>query len=242
MKDKLVEKESGWLVEVINWVIDHTYDEAREYAEDLKKNNPKMNLDELADECINDDALWAGVVGVGMGALQSIPGIGQAVAVVSIAREVVYLTKFQVEGIIKIAFIYNRRISKDKLKYLVLSCLTIYLGGDFLKQVAKESSIRLTKRLIIKHIKGATLKMIKKIAMKFGIKFTKKGILKRIPLVAIPINAVMNYTEIKAGGKIAKKFLSPNYIMCPNCGELYPKRNKFCDKCGAPRPKRFWFF
>ncbi len=102
--------------------------------------------------------------------------------------------------------------------------------------------MRLTKRLIIKYIKGTTLKMIKKIAMKLGIKFTKKGILKRIPIVAIPINAVMNYTEIKTGGKIAKKFLSPNYIMCRNCGELYPKQNKFCDKCGTPMPRRFWFF
>ncbi len=133
MKGNLVKDENGWLVKVINWVIDKTFDNAIEYVEDLKRDNPKMNQDELADECINDDALWAGVVGVGMGALQSIPGIGQAVAVASIAPEVAYLTKLQVEGIIKIAVIYDRKISKEKLRYLVLTCLTIYLGGDFLK-------------------------------------------------------------------------------------------------------------
>jgi len=224
------------LQKILKWVAERDYDKALQDVEKLRKKYPSLTADELADKLINNKAIWAGIVGFGMGAIDTIPGLGQAIALLGIPGEAAWLIKSQVQIIIRIILIYDEEVPRDELPYLVVSSFVFQCGANFVKTVAKEASIRLTKKAIQKFLRKNTLKMVKKVAKAIGLKFTKKGLLKKVPVIAIPVNAVLNYEDIKIAGKIAKKLFSPNYIVCPHCGELYHKNEKQCPKCGTLKP------
>jgi len=81
-------------------------------------------------------------------------------------------------------------------------------------------------------LKGTLLKNIKEILKIIGINFTRKGLLKKLPLISIPINTMMNYADIKIIGKTSKAILETLYGMCKNCGHKMPEIGKFCAICG----------
>jgi hypothetical protein len=84
------EKES-WFQSLIKYEIDNNWDSAKDKVNYLLKENPNADIDDLVNKIINDKAFWAAMIGIGIGGLQAVPAIGQALAIGSVAPEAVYL-------------------------------------------------------------------------------------------------------------------------------------------------------
>lgn len=194
---------------------------------------PSLHPDEIANIAIDDGAFWSGVVGVGVGAVKSIPTMGQYIAVAAVPSELIYLVKLQFDTTLRVAAIYEADIPEEMLLPMLLACLTYSLGHDFVKDVAKAAGQRLTRRAIEAALSGASLAAAKRIATKLGVQATKKGLLKGIPFVAVPINAALNYGGLQLVGRMAKHYFSPNWAMCAACGHIQPQRNRHCAKCSG---------
>jgi hypothetical protein len=55
-------------------------------------------------------------------------------------------------------------------------------------------------------VKGATLQLLKQMFRYVGIKFTRAGLLRAVPLVGIPISAGVNEATTRSLGRRAIKF------------------------------------
>lgn len=220
-----------WLVRLVDARIDACWDDALRRAESLRTKAPGASSDSLANLLIEDGAFWAAIVGIGVGAVSTIPGFGQYIAVGAVAPELAYLTKLQFDTALGVAAVYEKSIPKEMLKPTLLTCLTYSMGHEFAKSIVKEAATTLSRRMIEQTIKGATLTTAKRIARELGIEATKKGLLKSVPLIAIPINAAMNYGGLALFGKGAKHYFSPNWRICSSCGHLQPRKNRFCASC-----------
>jgi hypothetical protein len=56
---------------------------------------------------VKDASVWAAAIGAGLGAINTIPGVGQAVAAGAVLPEIAYLTRLQVNVAIQIALVYQ---------------------------------------------------------------------------------------------------------------------------------------
>jgi hypothetical protein len=225
--------ETPWIIRLVDDRIEHCWSDALERASVLRGKRPGATADALANEMIDDHAFWAGIVGAGVGAASSIPVMGQYIALGAVAPELVYLTKLQFDTALNLAAVYESAIPREMLRPTLLACLVYSMGHDFVKSVVKEAATNLSRRVIEESLKGATLVTAKRAARQLGVEVTKKGLLKAVPLVAIPINAVMNYGGLVLFGKMAKHYFSPNWLMCAACGHIQPRKNRFCSSCAV---------
>jgi len=226
--------DTPWLVRLVDARIEACWTDAIERAASLRRQAPGASPDAIANMLIDDGAFWAVVVGAGIGAASSIPAVGQYIALGAVAPELVYLTKLQFDTALAVAAVYEADIPKDMLRPTLLACLIYSMGHDFAKEIVKEAATTLTRRAIESVIKGSTLSTARSIARTLGVEATKKGLLKAVPLVSIPVNAAMNYGGLVVFGTMAKHYFSPNWMTCGHCGHIQPKRNRFCASCAKP--------
>jgi len=224
--------ESNWLVKLINNRIESRWEESKQKAYKLRNDNPGFSTDQLANLLIEDSTNWAALVGIGVGAVETIPSMGQYIAIASIPSEIVYIVKLELDVAIGIAAIYDCELSREKLEITIVACLAYSLGADYVKEVTKNAAKIMTRKSIEKIFKGSFLKVIKSMANKIGVRITKKGLLKKVPLVAIPVGAAMNYGTLELFGRMTKHFFSPNWKMCGDCSQIIPNKSKFCPSCG----------
>ena len=225
--------EGEWLIALAKNRIESTWISAQARARTQRDAHPGSEPDDLANEVIDDAAFWSAVVGAGVGAIESIPAMGQYLAVASIAPELAYLVKLEFDTALNVAAIYQSDVPVEMLTPMILACLVYSMGHEFVKDVAIEAGQRLTRRTIESVLSGATLASAKKIASKLGVQATKKGLLKAVPLVAIPINSALNYGGLQLFGRLAKHYFSANWVMCAMCGHIQPRRNRFCASCAV---------
>jgi len=225
--------ETPWIIPLVDDRIERCWPDAQARASEMRRKRPGATVDALANELIDESAFWAAIVGVGVGAVSLIPVMGQYIALGAVTPELVYLTKLQFDVALNLAAVYESTIPKEMLRPTLLACLVYSMGHEFVKSVVKEASINLSRRFIEDLIKGATLVTAKKLARQLGVQVTKKGLLKAVPLVSIPINAAMNYGGLVLFGKTAKHYFSPNWLMCTVCSYIQPRKNRFCSSCAA---------
>jgi hypothetical protein len=228
------EGDAGWLVRLASLRIDARWDAAVRNAGELRAAAPKATDDELATVLVDDAASFAALIGVGIGAGATIPLVGQFIAAAGAPAELVYMTGIQFDVALSIAAIYRPSLTKEALLPILLACLTFSMGQEFVKELAKESAVTLSKRAIEELFKGAVLVAAKRLARNLGIAATKKGLLNAVPLLAIPVGSAMNYAGVLAFGKVAKHYFSPNWQSCSGCGHIQPRKNRFCAGCAVP--------
>lgn len=226
-------ENKSWLQFILEAEIERKWEHALKRSNKLQEMYPNMDPDELVNLEINDKALWAGFIGIGTGGLESIPAVGQAIAVSTIVPEAVYLAKMQVDIMLIMIFIYQKDIAKEDIKPFIITCFVLAMGSDFIKKNIIKSAVNITRETLLKIIGRMEEKQIISVISKIGIKASADGILAKTPVISIVLNASMNYTQIHAFGWVAKKFLSPSFIICENCGFLTGKLNNFCPQCGS---------
>jgi len=230
----VIEASSGsWLLSLAQERIAAAWPDAKRRAEEFRRQYPGASNDDLANVLIGDAAFWAAVVGVGVGSLETIPVVGQYVAVGSVLPEVAYLTKLQFDTALGVDAIYEHNMPDDMLVPVLLASLVYALGLDAIKEVAKQAGQRVSRRLIERVFQETALETAKKLASTVGLRFTKQGLLRAIPLDSIPINAGLNHAGLQAFGRAAKHYFSPHWTMCGGCGHVQPVKSRFCAKCGV---------
>lgn len=217
-------EKKNWLLSVLDYEVEKHWREANDMVEQARRECPSDDPDIIANQLINSKARLAAFIGAGTGVLQSIPTVGQAIAVGVLLPEALYLAKMQIDIALVIALLYKKTLSKLEARGVVFTCLILALGADFIKNDLRLSAIKITSKVI-----EATLE---KIGKKVVSEALGKGMLKRVPLISIPLNAVMNYEQLEAFGWAAKKFLSPSFVMCGSCGNQIGKMSKYCSRCG----------
>lgn len=223
-----------WIIAVLNDAIERCWPEAQRRAANLRERNPGATPDAIANLIIEDHAFWAAVVGVGVGSAALIPVVGQLVAAGAVAPELVYLTRLHFETALAIAAVYEYDMPLDRLKPALLACIVYSMGLEVVRSVIGDAAEKLSRRAVEELFKGAMLSYAKKIANQMGVALKKKALLRAIPVVAIPVNASMNYAGLTVVGKASKHFFSPTWQMCARCAHIQPRKNKFCSQCAEP--------
>ena len=226
-------EQQGWLATVIGHEVQANWADAQEIVARIKEENPNADPDILVNAVIDDKARIAAFVGIGTGALQAIPAVGVALGLGSVLPEALYLAKVQVDIALVIALLYKEGLSPNDVKGVIVTCLVLALGADFVKAELNAAAVRITRRLVERAIEQMGEQQLTRLLARIGMEATKAGILAKIPLVSVPLNAVMNYGQIQAFGWAVKKFMSPSFVMCGSCGEQTGKLNRFCPKCGV---------
>lgn len=226
-------ENNNWFMAILDAEIEKKWDNAVQRVAKIRELHPNMDPDSLVNLEIDDKSLWAGFIGIGTGGLESIPVVGQAIALGSILPEAVYLARMQVDIALIVAFLYQKDITKEEVKPIIITCLVLAMGSDFIKKQVTDVAIHITKEAILKLITRMGEQQIISIMAKVGIKASTHGILAKVPVLAIPLNSAFNYSQIQSFGWIAKKFMSPTFVMCGNCGFQTGKLNSFCSQCGV---------
>ncbi|MDQ5886024.1 MAG: hypothetical protein QG628_421 [Patescibacteria group bacterium] len=224
--------ESNFLVDIINAAVKAKSDAARRYAEQKEKDNPTLSRSQMADIAITEDSIWAGLVGIGTGSINAIPGLGQVIQLGIIAPEVAYLFYLQTTLVVYLCKIYDKELEEEQIRILVLASLGGAAGVEIIKEAITKAAINASRKVIMNVLKGTVLKTLKDILKAVGIRFTRKGLLSKLPFISIAINPVMNYADIKLIGITAKNYLEEIYGKCSNCGHKMPEVGKFCSMCG----------
>jgi len=224
---------SEWLSRVVDHEVETHWAQAHEIVRDSVEQYGGEDPDLIANHVIESKARLAAFIGAGTGALQSIPAVGQAIAVGSLVPEALYLAKMQIDIALVVAILYRRHLTPSEAKAVITTCLILALGADFIKNELRLATIQITAKAIEKAIERMGEKALVELFERIGIQATKGGILKRVPLISIPINAAMNYSQIEAFGWVVKKFLSPSFSMCGACGNQTGHLNRFCPSCGV---------
>lgn len=232
-QESLIMEETNWLAKIIDHEVDAHWAEAKKIVNDVRLEVADQDPDVLANAVIEQKARIAAVIGLGTGTLQAIPGIGQMVALGSLAPEALYLAKMQIDIALVVALLYRVNITKSEAKAIITTCLVLGLGADVIKNELRIGAVRITTKLVEQAIEKIGEKALLKLLSRIGIEATKKGILKRVPLISIPLNATMNYVQIETFGWVVKRFLSPSFVLCGKCGEYTGKFNQHCPVCGV---------
>lgn len=223
----------NWLAGLVDHEIERRWDEAKAMVDRTRRLYPDGDPDLLVNEIISDRARIAAFVGIGAGALECVPVVGQALAIGAVVPEAVYLASVQVKITLVMSLLYERHLTKQDVKGVVVTCLALALGADFIKKEVCQTAVRITRRAVQQAITRMGERELARLLGRIGVRATCQGILKKVPIISLPLNAAMNHGQIKAFGWVAKKFLSPSFVMCGTCGSQTGRLNHFCPSCGA---------
>lgn len=80
------------------------------------------------------------------------------------------------------------------------------ISGENLGSVAGKGGERVLKRLLMRYLKGDALKAAKALFRFVGVKFTRVGLIKMVPLVNVPIGAGVADVTTRRTATKARKF------------------------------------
>lgn len=130
-------------------------------------------------------------------------------AAVTLAGDLAGLAWIQIRMALIIAALYGHDMTDKKTRMMELLTLTgVYGAGPAATagEVGTAASQRVLKRLLMRHLKGAPLQAIKGMFRVVGIKFSRAGVIRMLPLVNIPLNAAVNDAATAAMGRKARAY------------------------------------
>ena len=179
-------------------------EQARQYAERVRRDHPEATPQQLARMIKSRHALLARMEGAAAGVPASVaPGAGTALALLP---DVAALAWLQSRMVVHIAAVYGHDTTDQDMAAELLVLQGFYTTTDAARVALTEASKRVATRLVNTYIKGSTLILLKQLFRYVGIKFTRTGLLKAIPFVAIPLGAVVNETATRSLARRAIKY------------------------------------
>jgi hypothetical protein len=224
--------DENWILLLIRWAVHAEYNRAKYRIRQVYTRYPGISADQAATLIVDDSAFWAAIIGAGVGAINTIPGIGTVMAYTVVVPEVVYLTKLQISTALQIALVYDYDLDEEQICHLVLACVAYSYAFESLVEIARQFASVLTRRVIESVAKHAAMRLSEKVAEMIGVRLLAEGIATKVPLVAVPLNALMNYSGLQLFGLVAKKYFSPSYGRCFKCGSVQANCAVFCSNCG----------
>ena len=183
--------------------VDRWGEQARVYAAQVRREHPDATSQQLAQMVKARHALLARMEGAAAGVPGSfVPGAGTAAALLP---DLTALAWLQSRMVVHIAAVYGHDTTDREMAAELLVLQGIYNTTEAARVALTEASKRVAKRLINTYIKGSTLLLLKQLFRYVGINFTRTGLVKAIPFIAIPLNAVVNEAATRSLAKRAIK-------------------------------------
>jgi hypothetical protein len=164
--------------------------QAESYSAELRATHPGATNRELASIVKARYAYLARMEGAVIGIPASIAPV--AGAALSLLPDLGALAWIQSRMVISIAAVYGKDASSRETAAELLVLQRIFATVPVAVVAITESGERVIGRLIPLYLRGASLRLAKQLFRYVGIKFTRVGILRLVPLVSIPISAAVN--------------------------------------------------
>lgn len=177
---------------------------ARVYAANVRSEHPGATNRELARMIKSRHALLARTEGAAAGVPTSVWPVAGAAGVA--LPDLGALAWIQSRMVVHIAAVYGHDTRDREMAAELLVLQGIYNTTDAARIALTEASKRVATRLVNQYIKGSTLVLLKQLFRYLGIKFTRTGVVKVIPFVAIPLGAAVNEASTRSLGNRAIKF------------------------------------
>jgi uncharacterized protein (DUF697 family) len=184
--------------------VDRWGEQARAYAARVRQEHPEATSQQLAKMVKSRHALLARMEGAAAGVPTSVaPGPGTVLAILPDLGALAWL---QSRMVVHIAAVYGHDTTDHDMAAELLVLQGFYNTTDAARIALTEASKRVAKRLVTTYITGPTLVLLKQLFRYVGIKFTKTGLLKAIPFVAIPLGAAVNEAATRSLARRAIKY------------------------------------
>lgn len=184
--------------------IDRWGQQARDYADGVRREHPSATNAELAEMVKARHAVLARMEGAAAGVPGSFaPLAGSAAALLP---DLGALAWIQSRMVVHIAAVYGHDTTDRETAAELLVLQGIYNTTEAARVALTEASKRVATRLVNQYVKGATLVLLRQLFRYVGIRFTRVGLLKAVPFIAIPINAAVNEAATRSLAKRAIKY------------------------------------
>jgi hypothetical protein len=188
--------------------VDRWGEQAREYARRVREQHPDATNRELADMVKRRHAVLARMEGAAAGVPATIAPIAGAAA--SILPDLTALAWIQSRMFVHIAAVYGHDTTDRETAVEMLVVLGFYRSTEAARVAVTEASKRVATRLVNMYLKGGTLLLLKQMARYGGVKFSRAGLLRAVPLISIPISAGVNELSTRSLAKRAIKMYDTN--------------------------------
>jgi hypothetical protein len=108
--------------------------------------------------------------------------------------------------VVHIAAVYGHDTSDREMAAELLVLQGIYNTTEAARVALTQATKRVATRLVNTYIKGGTLVLLRQLFRYVGIRFTRTGLLKAVPFIAIPVNAAVNEAATRSLANKAIKF------------------------------------
>lgn len=184
--------------------VDRWGEQARAYADQVRREHPEATSQQLARMVKSRHALLARMEGASAGVPPSFaPGPG---TIAVILPDITALAWLQSRMVVHVAAVYGHDTTDQEMAAELLVLQGIYNTTDAARVALTEATKRVAKRLINTYIKGSTLVLLKQLFKYVGIKFTRTGLVKALPFIAIPLGAAINEAATRSLANRAIKF------------------------------------
>lgn len=184
--------------------VDRWGQQARDYAERVRREHPDATNRELADMVKTRHARLARMAGATAGVPSTVwPLAGSAIALLP---DVGSLAWIQSRMVVHIAAVHGHDTTDRETAAEMLILQGIYNTTEAANRALTQTSKRVATRVVNRYVKGGTLLLLKQLFRYVGIKFTRTGLLKAVPFVAVPINAGVNEVATRSRGNRAIKY------------------------------------
>jgi hypothetical protein len=190
---------------LIEQTIDTYGPRVRDRLARVRESNPGMSDDALADQLIRDAASHAGSIGAAVALPGLIPGPGTAVSVALAAPEIAWLFREQVKLVLEIAALYGHDPTDRDAR-------SLDMDGLFDRAFAAVHTGNTGTQALITTLmragwrrRAAALSLLVASAAGVGFALRRGRLLRRLPLLGIPIGAAANAFAVMTVGSEARQ-------------------------------------
>ena len=203
--------------------VDRNFTDARAGAEQLIRRRGELTRTEMLESVIEDRARWAAIAGGIQAAIESIPGYGQLLGAFGVLPAAALVIYERASLAVYMACVYEPRISKQQLRMIVALALLVAFVGQSTRRTLVRAALGLTGTALKTLVRRAGLRLANRLLRIFAVRITKRGISASVPIISIPINAVLTYAEIKLGARLMAMaydllLARPIERACARCG------------------------
>lgn len=184
--------------------IDRWGQQARDYANDVRREHPDATNAELAKMVKDRHAMLARMEGAAAG----VPGSAAPLAgsTAALLPDLGALAWIQSRMVVHIAAVYGHDTTSRETAAELLVLQGIYSTTKVARVALEEASKRVATRLVNQYVRGAALVLLRQLFRYVGIRFTRVGLLKAVPFISIPVNAAVNEVATRSLAKRTIKF------------------------------------
>lgn len=196
-----------WFGRLLRFTADRCRDDARCWAESELTRSVARTRDEVASRAVRHASVFAGAVGSLSGMVNMVPGLGTALGFMTSTPENVYITYRRLRIIVFVAAAYGRSLEGQAFLDQMLFVLAMSAGVERARSIFSRWSLekdwpRFSEFATAQVHRQLLVEVPRKIVMTYG----GVALLRKIPLVCLPLNISLDYTLVSSTGLAARHF------------------------------------